>query len=175
MQIIGTVFRGGQYMDCLLSTHIRVDGFDATNKIIAMIKRSRTVGQLRLIMLDGIALGGFNIIDINKLHKETNLPIIVVIRRRPNFTAMKRALAHLSKPEKRLQLIRAAGEVHELKIMHKELRKTGKLYFQFIGLNCAQAKEILKMTTVHGLIPEPIRIAHIIATGIKLGESRGRA
>jgi len=175
VQIVGTVFRAGEYLDGLLSTKVSVDGFNATEKIIQMIKRSRTVGQLRLIMLDGIAFGGFNVVDINKLYKETKLPVIVVIRRKPDFKAIERALKHLSKPEKRLKLMRSAGQIYEMKIRHKGLRKSGKTYFQFAGLTEKQARQVLKLTTVHGLIPEPIRVAHLIATGIKLGESRGRA
>ena len=40
---------------------------------------------------------------------------------------------------------------------------------------CAKTKEFLKVTTVHSYIPEPLRIAHIIAAGLVKGESRGRA
>jgi len=174
-QIIGTVFRAGEYMDGLLSSKIRVDGFDSTDKIIQMIKKSRTKGQLRLIMLDGIALGGFNVMDINKLYKKTKLPVVVVIRKRPDFKAIEKALKHLSKPKQRLALMKAAGKIHEMKIRHKELRKSGKVYFQFTGLTEKQTRQALKITIVHGLIPEPIRVAHLIATGIKFGESKGRA
>lgn len=174
-QIIGTVFRAGEYMDGLLSSKIRVDGFNSTEKIIQMIKKSRTKGQLRMIMLDGIALGGFNVIDINKLYKKTKLPVIVVIRRRPDFKAIEKALKHLSKPEQRLELMKSAGKIHEMKIKHKGLRKSGKIYFQFAGLTEKQTRQALKLTIVHGLIPEPIRVAHLVATGVKLGESRGRA
>ncbi|MBD3263186.1 DUF99 family protein [Candidatus Woesearchaeota archaeon] len=174
-QIIGTVFRAGEYVDGLLSSKISVDGFNATDKIIQMIKKSRNKGQLRIIMLDGIALGGFNIIDIQKLYKKTKLPVIVVIRRRPNFKKIKLALNHLSKPEKRLQLMKNAGKIYEFPVKHKGLRKKGKIYFQYIGITEKQARQVLKLTITHGLIPEPIRVAHLIATGIKLGESRGRA
>lgn len=174
-QIIGAVFRAGEYMDGLLSSKVSVDGFNSTDKIIQMIKKSRAKGQLRLIMLDGIALGGFNVVDINKLYRKTKLPVIVVIRHKPDFNAIKRALKHLSKPEQRFALMKKAGEIHEMKIRHKGLRKPGKIYFQFAGLTEKQARQALKLTIVHGLIPEPIRVAHLIATGIKLGESRGRA
>jgi len=175
VQIVGTVFRAGEYLDGLLSTKVSVDGFNATEKIIQMIKRSRTAGQLRLIMLDGIAFGGFNVVDINKLYKETKLPVIVVIRHKPDFKAIERALKHLTKPKRRFELMKSAGKIYEMKIKHKGLRKSGKIYFQFAGLTEKQARQVLKLTTVHGLIPEPIRVAHLIATGIKLGESRGRA
>lgn len=34
---------------------------------------------------------------------------------------------------------------------------------------------VLEATTLHGNLPEPLRIAHLIAGGIAAGESRGRA
>jgi len=37
------------------------------------------------------------------------------------------------------------------------------------------AAKIVRISATHSLIPEPLRIAHIIASGIKNGESHGRA
>jgi endonuclease V-like protein UPF0215 family len=49
--IIGVVFRGGYWLDGVLSTEVEVDGFDATNKIAGMIVDSSHFKQLRIIML----------------------------------------------------------------------------------------------------------------------------
>jgi hypothetical protein len=38
-----------------------------------------------------------------------------------------------------------------------------------------EAKRMLENTTEHGVIPEPLRFAHIIAGGTTTGKSRGRA
>jgi len=51
----------------------------------------------------------------------------------------------------------------------------GEIYIQLTGLNIEKAKEILKIVCTRSLIPEPIRIAHLIASGITFGESRGKA
>ena len=45
--IIGTVFRGGQFLDGLVSTKIRVDGNNATKKITQMIEKSKFKPQLQ--------------------------------------------------------------------------------------------------------------------------------
>ncbi|RLF35484.1 MAG: hypothetical protein DRM99_04525, partial [Thermoplasmata archaeon] len=34
---------------------------------------------------------------------------------------------------------------------------------------------IIKLSTIRGVIPEPIRVAHLIASGITRGESYGKA
>jgi endonuclease V-like protein UPF0215 family len=38
-----------------------------------------------------------------------------------------------------------------------------------------EARALLLATTERGNIPEPLRVAHLIAGGITTGESRGRA
>ena len=173
--VIGAIFRGGEYMDNMLSTFVKVDGNDATAKIAEMINKSRAKGSLRVIMLDGIALAGFNVIDIQLLHKKTKLPVIVVTRNMPDFNSIKKALKHFSDGGKRWNLIRKAGQVCKMEVKHRELAKPAKIYFQFSGLSEQETRRILKLTIQHGVVPEPVRVAHIIGQGISLGESRGRA
>jgi len=42
-------------------------------------------------MLDGIALGGFNVVDVPLLRARTGLKVLVVVRRRPSLVAIRRA------------------------------------------------------------------------------------
>ena len=83
--VLGTVFRGGDRMDGLLSTYVKIDGLDSTRVLIPWICESRNKAQLSVVMLDGISLGGFNIVDIQELSKQTSLPVIVVIRHEPDY------------------------------------------------------------------------------------------
>jgi len=106
--IIGTVYRGGNYMDGLLSTKVEVDGFDATLKVIQMITSCKWKGQARLIMLDGIAVAGFNVINAMRLSKETGIPVLVVMRTYPDYEGMFRALTKLGMKEK-IKLIEELG------------------------------------------------------------------
>lgn len=162
--IVGTFFRGGSFIDGILSRKIRIDGRNSTKKIIEMIKQSKFKPQLQAILLDGIAFGGFNVVDITKIYKETKIPVIVVMRTYPNFPKIERALKKLNKKDK-IKLLRKAGEIH----------KVNKIHIQVYGMSLQKAKQVIKITTTHAHIPEPIRIAHIIASGIKEGESRGKA
>lgn len=173
--VVGAVFRGGEYLDGLLSTSIAIDGTDSTDKLIQLINKSRNVGQLRLIMLDGITLGGFNIIDIQKLNKETKLPVCVIIRDLPDFLAIDKALNHFKDKEERTNLIKKAGDVYEYKVKNKTLDSEKKIFYQIAGITRQDAEKILKLTIRRGIIPEPIRVAHLIGQGIRFGESKGRA
>lgn len=168
--VIGVVYRGGNYPDGFLRTDVKVDGLDATEKIAKLINSSRHKQQLKVIMLDGITLGGFNIVDIKKLYKETNLPIIVINRKRPNLKDVKNALKNFKDFEKRWKMIKSAGKIKICKL------KSGvKVYYQAIGLTEEDAEDAIALSSTHSQIPEPLRIAHLIATAIVKGESGGRA
>jgi len=172
--VIGTVFRGGDYMDGLLSTQISIDGSDGTQNLISMIDKSRTFGQLRAVMLDGVTLGGFNVVDIEKIWQKTKLPVIVVTRDKPNLFKIKYALfKHFKDGVLKWQSIEKAGEVFEHQVTTEQAK--GTIYFQFKGMELEEVRKILNLTIKHGLIPEPIRVAHLIGQGLKFGESKGRA
>jgi endonuclease V-like protein UPF0215 family len=49
------------------------------------------------------------------------------------------------------------------------------LWIQRAGISLESARAIVADTTLHGNIPEPLRLAHLIAGGITTGKSRGRA
>ena len=49
------------------------------------------------------------------------------------------------------------------------------LFVQRAGLSLAEAEDLIVKTRLHGHLPEPIRLAHLIAGGVTTGRSRGRA
>lgn len=163
--VAGAIYRGGDTFDGLLTTRIRKDGWNSTTRILAMLHGSKFVPQLHYIMLDGIALGGFNIVDINRLHAETGLKVLAVVRKQPDLRAIRRALRRVSRPERRWDLLLRAGEIQRI----------GKLYCQLAGIDPDEASEILDLLCTRSHIPEPLRAAHLIAGGIVTGQSGHRA
>jgi endonuclease V-like protein UPF0215 family len=168
--LIGVVYRGGTVFDGMMSAEVEVDGLDSTDVVIRKVKKSKHREQLRVIMLHGITFGGFNVLDIGKLNKETGLPVIVVCRKKPNFKDIKKALGKFPDFEKRWAVVERAGKVFEL-----ETKNNKKIYFQFIGLEKGEAEEIILLSCTRSLIPEPLRVAHMVASGLVKGESGCRA
>ena len=167
--VIGVVMRGGEYLECVLRRHIMIDGKDATFVCKDMIKKTKHRKQLKAVLLDGIALGGFNIVNIEELHNETNIPVLTITRDKPDFDKIKIALKKNFKDwEDRWDLI-SKGKLHEVKTSHNPI------YVKSIGMDIKEAKEIIKLSTIRGVIPEPIRVAHLIASGVTRGESYGKA
>jgi len=167
--LIGTVFRGGEWLDGILRTEVKVDGKDATDRIIEMVGRCK-FKELRIIMLDGLGFAGFNLVDMERVFEETGLPVVVVVRRMPDFNKIKKAIKNLHHAEFYSNCIKKAG------IPRKVETKKGKfIHIQFHGLRFEDAERIVKLSSTRSLIPEPIRVAHLVASGVALGESRGSA
>ena len=133
-----------------------------------MVNKTRHKGQIGVIMLDGITFGGFNLANIKEIFDKTEIPVIVIMRKFPNFERIKKALMRFEDHEKRWNFILAAGTV--FKIENKE-----PIYIQISGIDLEDAKEIVALSTTRSAIPEPIRVAHLIAAGVETGESRGSA
>lgn len=167
--VVGVVARLPMYIEGIMRTEVQVDGSDANEAIIAMVGRSRYREQLRLILFDGVAVGGFNVVDINKIHRETGIPCATVTREMPDFERMEAALqAHFPDWEERLKVIKRNP-------LFKVGPRKRSIYATIAGMDAETLELILKECTVQGRLPEPLRIAHLIASAMVRGESHGRA
>ncbi len=168
VDIVGVVLRGNSYIEGVIKATIEVDGKDATSTLISLIKDTKHKGQLKVIMIDGIALGGFNVVNGESVYKETKIPVLTITRNKPQSEKIKEALQkHFEDWEERWNII-ASGKIEEISGDYP-------LYIKRFGIEIREAKEVIKISTIRGALPEPLRIAHLIATGIKTGESYGRA
>jgi len=131
-----------------------------------MVKNSQFDQHIRAILLQGIAVAGFNVVDVRTLYSSLGRPVLVVARRRPDLSTIRQTLlTRVKGGERKWRLIENAG-------MPEPLRG---VFIQRVGMSLEQAAELLEITTLHGKIPEPLRVAHLIAGGVTVGVSRGRA
>jgi endonuclease V-like protein UPF0215 family len=168
--VVGVVFRGGEFLDGVYKTDVEIDGMDATKVLIKLINKSKHKEQLRVVMFNGITIGGFNMINISKLWEKTGLPVIAINRREPNLKKIRTALRKFDDFEKRWNCIEEAGRIHRMKI-----EKNKNIYYQFKGLKQTEAESIIRLSCTRSQIPEPLRVAHLIASALVKGESGGRA
>ncbi|MEI6796340.1 MAG: DUF99 family protein [Methanomassiliicoccales archaeon] len=165
--IVGALVRPPCYLEAVMTSRCEIDGTDATAVIIAMMDRSRYREQVRAIMLDGIALGGFNVVDIHELAEAIGAPVITITRDEPDLASMESALRkHHLDWENKLNLVKQATPLH---IALPEASS----WISCAGCSQREAEEIVRMAIVRGGVPEPVRMAHLIATAIGRGESRG--
>jgi len=168
VDVLGVVYRGGYWLDGVMRTEVTVDGVDATEKIAAMIRKSPHYKELRVVILDGITFAGFNVVDINILFKMVNLPVLAVAREKPDLEKIRKALENLPECERRWQAVESAGKIIEVHI-----RDTGEaIYMQIAGVSQEDAEKILKGTSTRSNVPEALRVAHIIASGLTKSEEK---
>jgi endonuclease V-like protein UPF0215 family len=132
--LVGTVFRGGIFLEGVLASHVDVDGEDATEEI--------------------------------------GLPVVSVTRSLPDMRAIKGALKKFPDSEQRWHRIRKASP--PLEHFPRASPGGGSVFFQAFGIEEEDARAVLDTTSTRSLMPEPIRVAHIIASGVAKGESYGR-
>lgn len=163
--VVGAVFAGTR-LDGVLSATVRRDGDRATATLARLVAESRFAGHLQAVMLQGIAFGGFNVVDIHALHRRLGLPVLAVMRRRPDLSAIRSVLlSRVPGGARKWARIERAGPVE----------RAGAVYVQRAGIGLDDAQTLLAATTLHGAVPEPLRAAHLIAGGVAGGHSRGRA
>ena len=162
--VVGTVYADLR-LDGVLVGRIRKDGCDAADILGQMVEESRFNGHIRLVMLQGIALGGFNVVDVFALQRRLTRPVLVVSRRRPDLAKIRRALLkHVPKGAEKWQIIERLGP----------MEPAGPVFIQRVGLAREDALETMRPVAVHGHVPEPLRSAHLIAGALVSGQSRGK-
>jgi len=164
VHIAGVVCAGTRF-EGMLWGRLPKDGENATEVLCQLILPSKFYQQTHLILLDGLAFGGFNLIDLPELSHRLQRPCICLMRKLPDLTAIQQALEHLPNKTKRLELIHKAGPIYQ----------QTPFYFQTINQNPQTIAKILHQLTCQGHVPEVLRIAHLIGAAIITGESGKRA
>jgi endonuclease V-like protein UPF0215 family len=161
-RLIGVVYRGGEWMEGCIQVPIRVDGEDVTKRLAEMVKTSSHYGQLRVIMTRDTIFGGVNVLDLPSLVEATKLPVIAVSDSKPDMVQVKRALQQIDPNawKEKLNKLSQAGPIREVE------SRSGRspVYLQWEGIAFEQAVKVVQKTATHSRIPEPIRVAHLIAS-----------
>ncbi|MDM9385033.1 DUF99 family protein [Chlorogloeopsis sp. ULAP01] len=144
---------------------IQPDGWDATEILCQLLVDGKFLPQLHIVLLDGISLGGFNLINLPLLAKRLERPCIAVMQRQPNLNKIEKAIQKLPQPEQRLEILRQAGCIYEYP----------PFYFQVCGAEPQVSAQVLRRLTDCGYVPEALRLAHLIAAAVVKGESGRQA
>lgn len=165
--LTGVMTRGSGYVEGVLTGEVTVDGTDATDTVLGLLEDTGFVETAQAVAFNGGTVAGFNVLDLGRLHDELGLPVVALTRDEPDPGAVREALdAHVQDPESRARLLEAQP-VHEVDL------QAGTCYVRHAGGETERVAELVRVQTVRGLEPEPLRIAHLVATAIEEGSSRG--
>lgn len=166
--LVGVLMRFDFYIEGVMVREIEVDGTDSTEKIISML-RTHFSEDIDFIVSNGITFGGFNICNMNEIYSETGVPVVSITRKMPDINSMISAIEkHFEDSESRI------GILNQYRIEKMEEKNGTSVYVNRAGISKNDAGELVNRMLIRGNIPEPVRVAHHIATAIRKGESYGR-
>ncbi|MEM3641243.1 MAG: DUF99 family protein [Candidatus Bathyarchaeia archaeon] len=140
-------------------TKITVDGLDATEKLAEILED----WEFDAILLAGVSYAGFNLIDPMLIHEKFRKPLLIIAQTKPNNKAVKRALKrHFKDWEARWGVFQRLGPVYKIHIKKGE----APLYMETVGTNVRWASSFVRSLRLFGRIPEPLRVARLIARGL---------
>jgi len=163
VMVVGTVFADSR-LDGVVTGTIEKDGNDAAGSLATLILESKFADHIRLIMLQGIALGGFNVVDVPDLHEKTGLPVLVISRINPDMASIKKALlTEIPDGRQKWSIIERLGMMEPI----------NRIFAQRVGISREETADVISRFSLNSRIPEPIRVAHLIAGALVTGQSRG--
>jgi len=158
--LAGVVMRADGSIDGFTFAKATVGGMDATEKILEMYSNLKR-DDVSLLLLNGCVISWYNVIDLHRVAEETGLPLICVTYN--ESTGLEKYFRELFPQdwERRVEIYRRNMSRTAVKL------STGyTVYIRFIGMRMDEAKGVLNKFTSHGSIPEPLRVARLLARSI---------
>src|SRR5262249_1430346 len=154
--VVGTAFAHLR-LEGVLALRVLRNGEDATAALAAAIARSKFGPSADASLRPGVTLAGFNVVDIHALAETLDVPVVVVMRRPPRYEKVRRALLeHTPGGARKWELVRRAGPPEPVAGVH----------VQRAGIDLGLAGQLIAALSVDGRIPQPLRVAHLIAGGV---------
>jgi endonuclease V-like protein UPF0215 family len=155
--LAGIVMRRDLIIDGIVFGTTTLRGTDSTENILHMFNSLKR-NDVNCIILDGLIISMYNIIDGGLIQNETEIPVIAI-----TFEDSRGLEANIRYHfphdfELRLERYVKLGKRDQV------ILKTGRsLFIRMWGLPLKSATAILNSFTLQGSIPEPIRVAKLAA------------
>jgi hypothetical protein len=152
----GVVMRKDLRIDGVAVATLTVGGMDATDAVLGIIA-SLGRRDINLVMVSGSVVAWFNILDPGAISEKTGLPLIVVTYE-DSEGLEEDIIHHFPGDEDRLRAYRNLGDRVPVR-----LRDGAQVFIRATGLSDEDAARILGDFTRDGKVPEPVRVARLVA------------
>jgi len=158
--LAGVVMRSDLLVDGVVLGRCKIGGMDVTDSILEMYHRLERE-DISALMINGCIISWFNVVDLNRLHRETRLPSICLTYY-PSTGLREYFIKYFPDDwEERFKVYEENGPRIEL------VNKNGfKVYLRAVGLDVDKALDLVNKYTVSGRIPEPLKLARSIAYAV---------
>src|SRR5439155_11723418 len=158
-RLAGVVMRSDLVIDGFVFGTATLGGDDATMSVVKMFRALRR-NDVNLIILSGCIISMYNIVEVDSVSKKTGLPVICLTYNESR--GIERAIKHhFSDSGKKLASYRGLGERRQVK-----LRSGYRVYVRASGVTDREAEEAINLFTLQGSIPEPVRVAKLLARAV---------
>ena len=163
--LAGVVMRSDFVIDGVALGRTAVGGDDATLAVAGLLRKLRR-NDVNLVMVSGAILSLYNIIDVDLLSTKTKLPVVCLTYKETAGIEGSIRRHFPTGAEKKLEAYRRLGGRVGVKL------KTGKkVYVRTSGLDKRETRDVLDAFTLQGSIPEPVRVAKLMARAFLIGRS----
>jgi len=154
--LAGVVMRTDLVVDGFVFGSTTVGGEDATSSILKMYRKLKR-GDVNLIMLSGCIISRYNIIDVDELSRRSGLPVVCLTYNESKGIedAIRR---HFKDPEERVERYKKLGGRTAV-LLHTRY----KAFVRNAGISDQDSKSVLDSFTLQGGVPEPVRLAKLLA------------
>ena len=153
----GIVMSTDLIIDGFVMGHSTVGGDDATNAILTMYRKLDRP-DVSFLLISGIVISLYNIIDLKRISEETKLTVIGVTYEESE--GIEDAIKHHFPNSYESKLTEYSNLDSREKIT---LHTSHDLYVRKEGCTVLEAKQLLDKITLQGSVPEPLRISQLLA------------
>lgn len=164
VRVVAILMEGNDLVEGVALGEFPVDGADATGFLAEWIKTLRWEPAVQAVVFGGITLAGLGLVDLENLAQRLGIPVLAVTRRETAKSRIGEALT-------------AAGLTDRLPIVRHSppaIRVRPGLHVAFAGTDRRHALALIEATLWKCRMPEPLRLAHLIASALERGQSHGR-
>ncbi|MFZ1077448.1 MAG: DUF99 family protein [Nitrosotalea sp.] len=156
-KLAGVVMRRDFVIDGFVFGKATIEGDDATDAMISMYEKLDR-NDISFILVSGLIISMYNIVDMIKLWKKTKIPIIGVTYEESD--GMEEAIRHHfpDSYESKMKQYQNLGTRTKISLHTKH-----DIYLRVEGCDIKEAKKLLDTFTLQGAVPEPLRVAQILA------------
>ena len=155
--LAGVVMRSDFVIDGVALGRTAVGGDDATASIAALFRRFHR-NDVNLIIVSGAILSLYNMIDVDSLARKTKLPVICLTYKETGGIEDSIRRHFPQGAEAKLEAYRSLGKRTAI-----ELKTGHRVYVRSSAIEREDVRAVLDAFTLQGSIPEPVRVAKLLA------------
>jgi endonuclease V-like protein UPF0215 family len=153
----GVVMRSDFIIDGFVFGQTTLDGDDATDVILRMYEDLKRP-DINYVLISGMIISLYNIIDIKKIYKSLKIPVIGITYR--DSKGIEDSIKHHfpDSYQSKIKIYQKLGTRGKI-----TLHTLSQVYVRKEGCTLHEVKCLLDKLTLQGSIPEPLRVAQLLA------------